>query len=145
MDKVYNIDEIFGSENVKVQAIPSDNRCVGCYFWREDPPFCYKPAYISTCIENGRKNIYIKINSENSFIKTDVNTITNYKSRFVSVNDALPKQDEEVIVLVEDLNTWPNYKIAFGHIVDKEKFKDYNGWNIPNVVCWFPMPKLPKE
>ena len=65
--------------------------------------------------------------------------------RFISVNKSLPEQDEEVIVLVDDLNSSPNYKIAFGHIVDKQKFKDYNGWNIPNVVCWFPMPKLPKE
>ena len=22
-------------------------------------------------------------------------------------------------------------------------YKDYNGWNIPNVVYWFPIPKLP--
>ena len=65
--------------------------------------------------------------------------------RFISVNKSLPEQDEEVIVLVDDLNTSPNYKIAFGHVVDKERFKDYNGWNIPNVVYWFPMPKLPKE
>ena len=56
-----------------------------------------------------------------------------------------PPVDMEVIVLIDDYNTSPNYQIAFGHIVDKEKFKDYNGWNIPNVVCWFPMPKLPKE
>ena len=64
---------------------------------------------------------------------------------FISVNKSLPKQDEEVIVLVDDLNTSSNYKISFGHIVDKERVKDYNGWNISNVVYWFPMPKLPKE
>lgn len=144
MDKVYNIDEIFGSENVKVQAKLADNRCVGCYFWRNNPPFCFKPAYIGTCAEKGQRFIYIKINDK-SLIKTDINTITHYKSRFVSVKDALPEQDEEVIVLVDDLNTSPNYKIAFGHIVNKERFKDYNGWNIPNVVYWFPMPKLPKK
>ena len=65
--------------------------------------------------------------------------------QFISVTDNLPKQDEEVIVLCDDLNTAPFYKISFAHIVDKTICKDYNGWNIPNVVYWFPMPKLPKE
>ena len=65
--------------------------------------------------------------------------------QFINVTDGLPKQDEEVIVLCNELNTAPCYKIAFGHIVDKTICKDYNGWNIPNVVYWFPMPKLPKE
>ena len=35
--------------------------------------------------------------------------------------------------------------ISFGHIVDKTICQDYNGWNIPNVVYWFPMPKLPNK
>ena len=65
--------------------------------------------------------------------------------KWISVEKDLPKQDEEVIVLCDELNTAPCYKIAFGHIVDKTICKDYNGWNIPNVVYWFPMPKLPKE
>lgn len=65
--------------------------------------------------------------------------------QFINVTDGLPKQDEEVIVLCDELNTDPCYKISFGHIVDKTICKDYNGWNIPNVVYWFPMPKLPEE
>ena len=65
-------------------------------------------------------------------------------NRFISVKEALPEQDEEVIVLCDDLNVAPNYRIAFGHIVDKTICKDYNGWNIPNVVYWIPMPKLLK-
>ena len=67
------------------------------------------------------------------------------KLHWINVEKSLPKQDEEVIVLCDELNTAPCYKIAFGHIVDKTICKDYNGWNIPNVVYWFPMPKLPKE
>ena len=66
-------------------------------------------------------------------------------NRFINVKEALPKQDEEVIVLCDDLNVAPNYRIAFGHIVDTTICQDYNGWNIPNVVYWFPMPKLPTE
>lgn len=62
--------------------------------------------------------------------------------RWRSVEEELPRQDEEVIVLCDDLNVAPNYKISFGHIVDKTICQDYNGWNIPNVVYWFPMPKL---
>ena len=65
--------------------------------------------------------------------------------KWISVEKDLPEQDEEVIVLCDELNTAPCYKIAFGHIVDKTIYKDYNGWNISSVVYWFPMPKLPKE
>ena len=67
------------------------------------------------------------------------------KNEWISVEDSLPEQDEEVIVLCDELNVAPNYKISFGHIVDKTICQDYNVWNIPNVVYWFPMPKLPKE
>ena len=63
-------------------------------------------------------------------------------NQWISVDENLPKQDKEVIVLCDELNVAPNYKISFGHIVDKTICKDYNGWNIPNVVYWFPMPKL---
>lgn len=66
-------------------------------------------------------------------------------NRFINVKEALPKQDEEVIVLCDELNVAPNYRIAFGHIVDTTICQDYNGWNIPNVVYWFPMPKLPNK
>lgn len=69
----------------------------------------------------------------------------NPKLPWISVKESLPKQDEEVIVLCDELNTAPCYKISFGHIVDKTICKDYNGWNVPGVVYWFPMPKLPKE
>lgn len=63
-------------------------------------------------------------------------------NQWISVDENLPKQDEEVIVLCGDSNIAPNYKISFGHIVDKTICKDYNGWNIPNVIYWLPMPKL---
>ena len=69
----------------------------------------------------------------------------NPKLPWISVKDRLPEQDEEVIVLCDELNTAPLYKISFAHIVDKTMCQDYNGWNIQNVVYWFPMPKLPKE
>lgn len=69
----------------------------------------------------------------------------NPKLSWISVEDSLPKQDEEVIVLCNKYNTAPFYKISFGHIVDKTVCKDYNGWNIHGVVYWFPMPKLLKE
>lgn len=67
------------------------------------------------------------------------------KSSWISVEDDLPKQDEEVIVLCNELKVAPFYKISFGHIVDKTIYKDYNGWNIPGVIYWFQMPKIPKE
>lgn len=64
-----------------------------------------------------------------------------------------PEVDEEVIVLVDNipiyltqsmnrLDAFPIYKIAFGHIVNIEYCKDYDGWNIPGVKYWMLMPKL---
>ena len=45
--------------------------------------------------------------------------------------------DEEVIALVGE-----NKMISFAHIVDKNKAIDYDGWNIPEVKCWIPCPKI---
>ena len=66
-----------------------------------------------------------------------------------SVKKALPPKDEEVIVLT-DIITKDGLdvgfgRIAFGHIVDKSVAIDYNGWNIPGVRLWMPMPEIPKE
>ena len=65
-----------------------------------------------------------------------------------SVEESLPKVDEEVIVLsdvihgkkVEGAN-W----ICFGHIVDKRYCVDYDGWNFPGVHHWMRCPKIPNE
>ena len=48
-----------------------------------------------------------------------------------------PAIDEEVIALVGE-----NKMISFANIVDKNKAIDYDGWNIPNVKCWIPCPKI---
>lgn len=66
-----------------------------------------------------------------------------------SVDESLPEMDEEVIVL-KDILVEGGLKvgfgmIAFGHLVDTERCIDYNGWNIPGVKFWMPMPKLPEE
>lgn len=69
-----------------------------------------------------------------------------HPNRWISVEDRLPKQNKKVIVICEKLDTAQFYKISLGHIVDKTICKDnYNGWDIPNVVYWTPMPKLPEE
>ena len=62
-----------------------------------------------------------------------------------SVEESLPPVNEDVIVLADRLNLGSLFAIAFGHIVDKEKAVDYNGWNIPGVKFWMPMPKIPNE
>lgn len=51
-----------------------------------------------------------------------------------------PLIDEEVIALVGEYN-----KISFAHIVDKNKAIDYDGWNIPDVKCWIPCPKIEED
>lgn len=51
-----------------------------------------------------------------------------------------PAIDEEVIALVGE-----NKMISFAHIVDKERCFDYDGWNIPEVKCWIPCPKIEDE
>lgn len=62
-----------------------------------------------------------------------------------SVDESLPPIDEEVIVLADRLNLGALFAISFGHIVDRMHCSDYNGWNIPGVKYWMPMPKLPEE
>ena len=52
IDKVFNIDEIFKEENVKVKAKIADNGCSGCYFSKEVWPYCYKPSYVDNCEGN---------------------------------------------------------------------------------------------
>ena len=59
--KVFNIDEIFKEENVKVKAKIADNGCLGCYFSKEVWPYCYKPSYVGSCKENGIKLIFAKL------------------------------------------------------------------------------------
>jgi len=64
------------------------------------------------------------------------------------VDESLPPMDEEVIVLLGEWNEVsiePLYRITFGHVVNKEYCEDYNGWNIPGVSYWMPMPEIPKE
>lgn len=82
---------------------------------------------------------------QNAFINgakwADRNTILSW----ISVEDSLPRQDEEVIVLCDKLNASPMYEIGFAHIVNRDKCKDFNGWNIPGVKYWFPMPVLQKQ
>ena len=48
-----------------------------------------------------------------------------------------PLVDEDVIALVGE-----NKMISFAHIVDKDICVDYDGWNIPEVKCWIPCPKI---
>ena len=51
-----------------------------------------------------------------------------------------PLVDEEVIALVGE-----NKMISFAHIVDKNNAIDYDGWNIPEVKCWMPCPKIDED
>ena len=51
-----------------------------------------------------------------------------------------PQVDEEVIALVGEENM-----ISFAHIVDKDRCVDYDGWNIPDVRCWIPCPKIEED
>lgn len=51
-----------------------------------------------------------------------------------------PPVDEEVIALVGEYNM-----IFFAHIVDKNIAIDYDGWNIPDVKCWIPCPKIEED
>ena len=92
------------------------------------------------CFETDREEQWFNVGLQEGLKIAD----SNPKPSWISVKDSLPKQDEEVIALLDELNTSYFYKISFAHIVDKTVCKDYNGWNVPGVVCWFPMPKIPK-
>ena len=92
------------------------------------------------CFETDREEQWFNVGLQEGLKIAD----SNPKLSWISVKDSLPKQGEEVIVLLDELNTSYFYKISFAHIVDKTVCKDYNGWNVHGVVCWFPMPKIPK-
>ena len=64
-------------------------------------------------------------------------------AKWIDASISHPNQDVEVIVLLKTVSKGI-YKIAFGHIVDKSKCVDYNGWNIDGVMYWIPCPELPK-
>lgn len=61
-----------------------------------------------------------------------------------SVDECLPEMDEEVIVLMDEHDTAPIYKVGVAHIVDRRYAMDYNGWNTPGVKFWMPCPKIPE-
>ena len=61
------------------------------------------------------------------------------------VTESLPPMDKEVIVLLSKVNghnVGLFYRIAFGHIVDKDVAVGYDGWNIPGVKYWMLFPEL---
>ena len=78
-----------------------------------------------------------------------------------SVDESLPPIDEEVIVLVAPLEVYSSpMKICFGHrpnpdgwdaistLTGRKKHytpETYDGWNIPGVRFWMPLPKLEEE
>lgn len=66
-----------------------------------------------------------------------------YEMAWIDASLSKPEQDVEVLVLLKTVAEGC-YKIAFGHIVDKSKCVNYNGWNIEGVRYWFPCPELPK-
>ena len=60
-----------------------------------------------------------------------------------SADESLPPIDEEVIVLLGSYDDL--LEIAVGHIVNKDIAIDFNGWNIPGVSYWMPMPEIPEK
>ena len=93
-------------------------------------------SYIKDVDGNGCQEedcLNIATNSLNRAIKL----LEERQSPWISVNDELPPEDEEVIVITE------TESIYFAHIVNKAIAKDYDGWNIPNVAFW--MPYNPSE
>lgn len=134
------VNEVIEFNGVTLQAIETeDMACEMCYFNR------YKNCDMH-CLPSERidKNNVIFIKAQNSFINGAKWSDYNHALSWISVEDSLPQQDEEVIVLCDKLNVSPMYEIAFAHIVNKDICKDFNGWNIPGVKYWFPMPTIQK-
>ena len=73
----------------------------------------------------------------------DVESFDLSEAKWIDASLSKPEQDVEVIVLLKTFSEG-FYKIAFGHIVDKNKCVDYNGWNIEGVRYWIPCPEMPK-
>ena len=70
-------------------------------------------------------------------------TVRLSEAKWIDASLSQPEHDVEVIVLLETVAE-DCYKVTFGHIVDKSKCVDYNGWNIEGVRYWLPCPKIPK-
>lgn len=135
------VNEVIEFNGETLQAVETENMsCDGCYFnhYKNCDMHCLPSERID------KKNV-IFIKAQNAFINgakwADRNTILSW----ISVEDSLPRQDEEVIVLCDKSNVSPMYEIAFAHIVNKGLCKDFNGWNIPDVKYWFPVPVLQKQ
>ena len=93
--------------------------------------------------QHGMATGYLK--ALNTFKDWATRLVSDGELEWCSVNNSLPEIDEEVIVLTDELGTEPIYNICFGHIVDRRYAMDFNGWNIPGVKFWMPMPKIPEE
>ena len=83
--------------------------------------------------------------------------------QWISVKDALPEIDQEVIVLSDVFNgvyRKDTNVISFGHRPNPEGYTaksvltgrvkhydavTYDGWNIPGVTHWMPCPELPDD
>lgn len=93
--------------------------------------------------QHGMATGYLK--ALNTFKDWATKLVAGGELEWYSVNDYLPEIDEEVIVLMDEHDTAPIYKVGVGHIVDRRYAMDFNGWNIPGVKFWMPMPKIPEE
>ena len=91
---------------------------------------------LSESINNTRKGMYAK------YVYDMIGTTYNVSSDNTVWRPSTerPPVDEEVIVLIGEHN-----RISFAHIVDKNKAIDYDGWNIPEVKCWIPCPKIEED
>ena len=93
--------------------------------------------------QHGMATGYLK--ALNTFKDWAARLVADGELEWCSVNYSLPEIDEEVIVLTDELGTAPVYNICLGHIVDRRYAMDFNGWNIPGVKYWIPLPKIPEK
>lgn len=122
-----------------------------CKWLEENATYTHPRKGIKTCIIN--LNALREAMEEEGFINGYEQAEINLGWR--SVEESLPKVGEEVIVLIDALDFHLFYRLAFGHIVNEGETVDidgkpykpesHNGWNIPGVKFWMPMPKMPEE
>jgi len=92
--------------------------------------------------------IQARVHEELNYFKKLIDSLPDEPKGWISVKDALPPMDEEVIVLNNQMHgkkLSTARRICFGHIVDRRYAMDYDGWNIPGVEYWMPCPPIPDE
>lgn len=130
-------------------SVRTCDECLKCPFYRGDDPTLCVPKMTAACanaLENHESHV--------AALQKEIETLRGQleverRPQWVSVSERLPKECEDVLVLVSGLHNKtvfersPMLGVWFGNrgwFVD-----EYPLWSSPGVTHWMPLPEAPKE